>query len=149
MQLDMFPEEVLTEQGSGSVIHCRKCSTDKPEEHFTYSLRNYLSAPRVYGENKFASSTGGMSYCKACRQAYTEGLGKARSSAPPKPTVDYPCDCCKTLVPPEKLHLDHDHKDYKFRGWLCRTCNVSIGGLGDTIEGLNVALDYLRNHYER
>ena len=44
---------------------------------------------------------------------------------------------------PEKWHLDHDPVTKKFRGWLCESCNMSIGNLGDNIEGLTRALNYL------
>ena len=39
--------------------------------------------------------------------------------------------------------MDHCHKTKKFRGWLCNQCNFSIGGLGDDVEGVIKALNYL------
>ena len=42
------------------------------------------------------------------------------------------------------LHLDHNHKTGRFRGWLCTRCNVGIGMLGDNITGLRQAIRYLR-----
>ena len=41
--------------------------------------------------------------------------------------------------------LDHDHQTGMFRGWLCRSCNFAIGQLGDTLEGVNRAAEYLRH----
>ena len=41
------------------------------------------------------------------------------------------------------LHLDHNHKTGRFRGWLCTRCNVGIGMLGDNIIGLRRAIRYL------
>ena len=150
MQLDLFQEEESFDcQESLDVIYCDKCSTDKPVGCFTDGRRNYLSSPRVYDRNEHPSVTGTMAHCDDCRASFREGLRVARLQAPPKPTADYPCDCCKAIISPKKIHLDHDHKTYMFRGWLCRKCNTSIGGLGDTIEGLNTALVYLRKHYER
>ena len=40
--------------------------------------------------------------------------------------------------------IDHDHLTGRVRGLLCRPCNTSIGQLGDTIEGLERAITYLR-----
>jgi len=42
------------------------------------------------------------------------------------------------------LHLDHCHETGVARGLLCRTCNTSLGGLGDNEDGLMRALSYLR-----
>jgi len=39
--------------------------------------------------------------------------------------------------------VDHDHSDGQVRGILCVRCNVCIGGLGDTLEGLMKAVRYL------
>jgi hypothetical protein len=30
------------------------------------------------------------------------------------------------------------------RGWLCDPCNIAIGNLGDTLEGVLKAVEYLR-----
>jgi len=49
-------------------------------------------------------------------------------------------------MPPN--YLDHCHDTDVFRGWLCHRCNVGIGFLGDTLEGLNKAIAYLEK-FER
>lgn len=41
--------------------------------------------------------------------------------------------------------IDHDHDTGKLRGSLCTRCNVALGAFGDNIEGLQVAMDYLKN----
>jgi len=43
--------------------------------------------------------------------------------------------------------LDHDHKTGVVRGLLCSKCNTGIGMLGDSIEGLRKALEYLEKSY--
>ena len=44
----------------------------------------------------------------------------------------------------EMLAVDHCHETGKIRGLLCFKCNTGIGALGDSVEGLERALDYLR-----
>ncbi len=67
-----------------------------------------------------------------------------------RPTPTYPCpghcECCGSLQPKSvgTFHEDHDHDTGVFRGWLCGNCNRGIGYLGDTIEGLEKALAYLK-----
>jgi hypothetical protein len=51
--------------------------------------------------------------------------------------------CRKQLAPGVYTHIDHDHVSGHVRGVLCRVCNTSIGGLGDTVAGLRRALEYL------
>jgi len=50
------------------------------------------------------------------------------------------CAICKCELP---LDIDHDHDTDEVRGLLCRDCNRGIKLLGDTVEGIRVALDYL------
>ncbi len=45
----------------------------------------------------------------------------------------------------DNLHVDHDHNTGTVRGLLCSDCNLGLGKLGDTLEGLQKALDYLNN----
>lgn len=61
------------------------------------------------------------------------------------------CECCgkpewvkhKTGTL-KSLALDHCHTSGKFRGWLCVKCNTGIGKLGDNLDGLMKAVEYLR-----
>ena len=42
-------------------------------------------------------------------------------------------------------HVDHDHLTKGVRGLLCWKCNIGIGLLGDSVESLKKALDYLQS----
>lgn len=53
------------------------------------------------------------------------------------------CDLCHR-VPDYVLRIDHDHETGKVRGLLCASCNSGLGYLGDTIAGLERAIDYLK-----
>ena len=50
------------------------------------------------------------------------------------------CEICGTA---DNLCGDHDHKANKFRGTLCRTCNVGLGMFQDKIALLFKAVEYL------
>ncbi len=56
------------------------------------------------------------------------------------------CWICKGIVTSKKgnLLVDHCHKTGKVRGLLCTKCNAGIGGLGDSIEMLERAIEYLK-----
>lgn len=51
------------------------------------------------------------------------------------------CAVCR-IKPP--VDVDHCHSTGAVRGLLCRGCNVGLGQLGDSVEGLQRAIDYLR-----
>ena len=52
------------------------------------------------------------------------------------------CEICKK--PFERTpHIDHDHKTGKARGLLCISCNQALGKLGDNLEGLTAAVNYI------
>ena len=46
----------------------------------------------------------------------------------------------------DKPVIDHDHETGKVRGILHGTCNGGLGKLGDSIEGIRKALNYLEAH---
>jgi DNA-directed RNA polymerase subunit RPC12/RpoP len=61
---------------------------------------------------------------------------------------NYKCAICGTNEPlgvSGTFVVDHDHITKKVRGLLCNHCNTGIGKLGDTIESLQKAIDYLKN----
>ena len=53
------------------------------------------------------------------------------------------CDKHATEIK-ETLHVDHCHETGEVRGLLCKSCNSALGALGDNVEGLQKALDYLK-----
>ena len=84
------------------------------------------------------------SRCKRCVAKESKIRYKLRKVAPDKPLI---CPiCCRqpeNFTVPYKWHLDHDPETKKFRGWLCEDCNRSMGVLGDTVEAMVRALNYL------
>lgn len=50
------------------------------------------------------------------------------------------CEICGTT---ENLCGDHNHETKKFRGTLCRTCNVGLGMFKDNKALLTKAIEYL------
>ena len=77
--------------------------------------------------------------CRDCIKLHAKVTKQLKKEAPPKLGV---CDCCGRK--PIKWCLDHDHTTNLFRGWVCEPCNTGIGILGDNIEGIQKALDYLK-----
>lgn len=57
------------------------------------------------------------------------------------------CACCgkETSI----LYVDHCHTTEEIRGFICHSCNAGIGLLGDTIEGLEKAIAYLKRGIQK
>ena len=111
---------------------CISCHQEKIDEDFEISSTTITKIHR-------------KKVCKVCRKSirkFEKQLQKIYGKTKPLGT---PCDCCgRTDI---QLSLDHCHTLGTFRGWLCQQCNVSIGGLGDNIEGLEKAFLYLKKAY--
>lgn len=59
---------------------------------------------------------------------------------------EYSCAICKTQNPTGKwkvFAVDHCHDTGIVRGLLCNECNRGMGLLGDSVERLQQAIDYL------
>ena len=82
-----------------------------------------------------------MKDCRSCERDIQRETNKIRKTAPLMPDK---CDCCGVKRGEKLLHLDHCHKTKAFRGWICPSCNQGIGNLGDSEEGLENALNYIR-----
>lgn len=106
---------------------CPKCNLEKSVNDFRTRQRSEdNSTTRIYTN------------CKQCENKINTLLIKLKKDSPDKTMT---CECCGAEN--EKLHLDHSHQTDKFRGWLCNNCNVGISRLGDNVEGLVKALNYL------
>lgn len=111
---------------------CSKCLIEKELNCFRIeSSRNWRVA--IENRKKYYREE-----CKDCEKRLSKQLREAKKVATPKPTK---CQCCNKQT--DALIVDHDHKTGKFRGWLCKSCNIGIGKLGDTIQGIEKAKNYL------
>lgn len=87
--------------------------------------------------------------CRNCTSIAAAGKSAAAATAKrlgmsTKAPEGTPCELCGDT---DSIVFDHDHDTNTFRGWLCDSCNRSIGGLGDDVSGLVTALNYLiRTH---
>lgn len=113
-------------------------------------IRGHLSERYVRGGN-----------CVECnkekaRRATKENQGKNRlrvlqgshrRRGYPQPTyaAGAHCEICQTAFSDGKNvpHLDHCHETNQFRGWLCGKCNRGLGLLGDTLQSVRAAYEYL------
>ena len=53
------------------------------------------------------------------------------------------CECCGRKMDRYTLDVDHCHESGENRGLLCNHCNLGIGRLGDTSEGVMQGVRYL------
>lgn len=54
------------------------------------------------------------------------------------------CAICRATD--KKLVIDHNHETNKFRGLICRECNLMLGFSRDDISTLMNAIEYLQKH---
>ena len=57
--------------------------------------------------------------------------------------------CTEKFKSKRDCHLDHNHKTGRMRELLCNKCNAGIGLLGEDVEILQRAIDYLNKHNSR
>jgi hypothetical protein len=120
-----------------------------PSDEESSKNRDHLNAQT----NKWISSFRAKYLIKqAVCNAKREGYAPPDVATIQPPPNDDRCDCCQEVQKPsqgpkrrreEVLHLDHDHFNGAFRGWLCPNCNRGIGFLRDTVDGVQKGVDYL------
>lgn len=83
------------------------------------------------------SSTNGYLVAKTCRHCKVE-----------RPVSDFykQRSAKATRHGTFSLHIDHDHETGKVRALLCHACNKGLGQFGDSIERLEQAIVYLKQH---
>jgi|TARA_R100001530_G_C4208141_1_gene126630 hypothetical protein len=149
-------EEVLIEEGE-DVQECKRCKKNKPLKHF--KIKN------IYANNKGILSR----VCSKCEVITSREQQKRIKNYPPPPE-DYKCPQCQknaeeilnqnvvvyrdTFVRVKERsrkfpwRLDHDHITGEIRGWLCNSCNVSSGQLGDNLESAERLVKYYKGELD-
>ena len=139
MQLDLFQELKSQEEAGVRQKKCYVCEETKPhiKQYFDIGVSTKSGLVHLKG------------LCKSCSREGSRIAKELRSLHLKDKTEN--CDCCGWHVSEVKrdFHLDHCYKTGRFRGWLCPQCNRGIGNLGESVEGLEKAISYLRKHDER
>lgn len=117
--------------------HCRDCKSINMKTYYA-GHKAKLQAKCLlwrtnYPDKKRASDM------KVCSRRY-------KYPEPTRPEASL-CECCGKPDSNRRLSLDHCHSTGTFRGWLCKECNMGMGKLGDTVEGLRQAIAYLERAY--
>lgn len=135
------------------LIRCKKCNEYKDiDSYYTSKLTSTglrgsckvctRNQDKEYRENniekvKYSTKS------KRCRREY----GITVEEYEEKMRTSSVCEICGKTEgrnANDMFCYDHDHSTGEFRGVLCRACNQAIGLLGDTVEGLTKALNYLK-----
>ena len=115
---------------------CSVCQEEKDNSEFTF----YRNRHTKDGKSLMVNTN-----CKACQTIHRKQLQeiKRKYSCITEPPYGTPCDACQRPVY-RNWQLDHDHTTGEFRGWICKQCNTGLGNLGDSIEELELRLEYLK-----
>jgi len=124
---------------------CTSCGKSYPEVEFG-GRKNSFGVFYPWPACKGCQAAKHSSRDKAARKLWGPGASGTHIKNN-KPPIGTPCACCgKPLTHSgrDMAQFDHDHKTDTFRGWLCKHCNVGIGNLGDDLEGVMRAVEYLQ-----
>jgi len=117
-------------------VHSHPSLAERAEAQSRGQVRYVSSTPCLRGH--FAERYTSSGHCIQCLR-FLDGK--------PEPTRDVPefCECCGRLPNGNgALHLDHSHTTGAFRGWLCSSCNMGLGAIGDSLDAILRAAAYLR-----
>lgn len=134
-QLEFFDDNYFSYNQielNDSARECVKCKKRKNLEDFRLALNATNTNYR-------------RPECRDCEKEYNKSRTEISKSVT-KPQIGASCDCCGRKDKP--LVMDHCHKSNKVRGWICQSCNIGIGRLGDNMDGILKAVNYLKKYYE-
>lgn len=90
------------------------------------------------------SRPSGYNHCSACRSfKHKYGFYLTHEDRAYLDSLPQACGICSATD--RTLNIDHCHATNKIRGYLCHECNMGIGKLGDNLESLTNAVNYLQN----
>ena len=139
MQKQKLPSASSIHKKQESDKTCTQCGITKPAEAF---------APNQYGKNNRLLRR------PVCRECYSKKVKINKEEAKdyqerhPRPAIGekFICPVCrreKTRNFPNDVVLDHSHIDGSVRGWVCSSCNTSIGKFFDDPDILQRARDWI------
>lgn len=124
--------------------YCVECNAARANRYASSNRKKVNANRRAWYKRNSAAY---RKWMREWRKANPEKCRAYKRKHLPEPTRPEPkrCELCSCLPNGrgKTLHLDHDHRTGKFRGWLCSQCNTAIGSLGDCAAALRRAVRYL------
>jgi len=131
--------------GDGYSYRCKICDSKARKKYYDTSesgrARAYAKNRERYLLNKYGISTEKYnellkvqhSCCAICEISLKEYQNKDGSKSGKDKR-------------PKMFAVDHDHETNKIRGLLCNECNRGLGLLGDTLNSITKARDYIKGN---
>lgn len=118
---------------------CRECNQMKSLDAF---------APNQYGKDNRVLRR------PVCRDCYAKKIKpnllqkREFELTIPRPPIgeNFTCPICLKTFKRQHINdvvLDHNHKDGSIRGWLCSSCNTSLGKFNDDVNILQRAINWI------
>tara|TARA_A100001234_G_scaffold53415_1_gene45504 strand:- start:2973 stop:3500 length:528 start_codon:yes stop_codon:yes gene_type:complete len=138
--LDKIPE--------GTCV-CSKCGERKSNIQFSWYANRFTKDGYRLRVNTICD------YCSSRTAKELAAIKKSIAIKHPRPAYGDHCAICDKPVYKNKASVpdgvdgtwgwqcDHDHDTGEFRGWLCKKCNTGMGALGDDLESMLRAVQYL------
>lgn len=122
----------------GGYKYCRGCEQSKPMSEWLIR----------------AATTDGFSFrCRNCMRRHGRDTHLARTYGLTDDDVEgllaQQNGLCAICLGRPAVHIDHDHSTGKIRGMLCFRCNAALGQLGDDVDVIRRAADYLEGRVIR
>ena len=153
-------KRLLELYGESGTKECSKCKKHLPWEFFSYrvqdnvrylrskckdcSLTAWESWAELHPECKNKKLASDRAYHKNFKKYHRRGITKEQYLLMSEQQGGV-CAICKKLPPDgHELAIDHNHLTNQVRGLLCKQCNRGIGMLGDSINTVENALNYLK-----
>jgi len=119
---------------------CRECNVEKEAEEF---------APNQYGKNNRVLRRPVCRECYSKKRVLTQKQRREYEAKNPKPKMGeiFICPICLRKYRHEfsnQIVLDHNHTTGEIRGWICGSCNASIGKFKEDPEILKRAILWLK-----
>ena len=160
-------------EGSGMSLRdssgrCRLCRNSKARER-NLAAPEVRSGIRERYNKKPAAKAKSRAYRQSNKEVYLENTRRYRENNPERVEAARlqrlyglslaekekmlaaqggVCACCGSTNDGYRrsstLAVDHDHNTGQIRGLLCHACNLGIGNLGDNLQGVYQAVNYLQ-----
>ena len=118
---------------------CKICKVEKSIEDF---------APNQFGKNNRVLRRPVCRECYSKKVKINKAQKKQYEKEHPRPEIgeSFKCPLCQKKFTREfsnDVVLDHSHKTGEVRGWVCSSCNTSIGKFNDDPEILKRAIKWI------